>query len=105
MHPALTPFLAVRDFATQLQDAPSDFDEFMAMAEGKRFVLLGEATHGTQDFYRVRADITRRMNRFVQAEGHDDAQSALGDFQRFPMWMWRNCEIWIFTACTGAPTQ
>lgn len=117
MHAAPTPFLAVRDLATPLQEEPADYDELLAMAEGKRFVLLGEATHGTQDFYRMRAEITRRLiaeqgfdavaiegdwpdawrvNRFVQAEGNDDAQSALGDFQRFPMWMWRNREMLNF---------
>ncbi len=117
MHPAQSPFLAVRDLAVPLQDEANDYDELMAMAEEKSFVLLGEATHGTQDFYRMRADITRRLiaeqnfdavaiegdwpdvwrvNRFVQGEGSDNEQSALGDFQRFPMWMWRNREMLNF---------
>lgn len=117
MHPAASPFLAVRELATRLQNEPSDYDELMSMAEGKRFVLIGEATHGTQDFYRMRADITRRLieeqnfdavaiegdwpdvwrvNRYVQGEGNDDAPSALGDFERFPTWMWRNYEMLSF---------
>jgi erythromycin esterase-like protein len=123
MHAASSPFLAVRDLATPLEDKSRDYDELLAMAEGKRFVLLGEATHGTQDFYRMRAAITRRLivemgfdavaiegdwpdawrvNRFVQLEGNDSAESALGDFERFPTWMWRNREmldfiIWLRT--------
>jgi len=75
-------------------------------------VLIGEATHGTHEFYRVRADITEtlieqkgfnlvaveadwpdayRANRWVRGASNDpDATAALGDFTRFPRWMWRN---------------
>ncbi len=75
-------------------------------------VLIGEATHGTHEFYDARAHITRaliasrgfnivaveadwpdayRAARWVRGHGHDaDAQDALGDFIRFPRWMWRN---------------
>jgi erythromycin esterase-like protein len=78
-------------------------------------VLIGEATHGTQEFYRIRADLTRalvhergfgiiaveadwpdayRVNRWVRLLGVDDtAESALDDFTRFPRWMWRNREV------------
>lgn len=80
-----------------------------------RVVLLGEATHGTHEFYRTRAVITRRLieekgfhavvaeadwpdayrvNRFVRGRSEDaGAASALGDFQRFPTWMWRNTDV------------
>uniref|UniRef100_UPI0013CFBEFA erythromycin esterase family protein n=3 Tax=Pseudomonadota TaxID=1224 RepID=UPI0013CFBEFA len=75
------------------------------------------ATHGTREFYQTRADITRqlivqggfdavaiegdwpdvwRINRYVQGEGADTATEALGDFQRFPEWMWRNPEMLDF---------
>jgi erythromycin esterase-like protein len=78
-------------------------------------VLIGEATHGTQEFYRIRADLTRaliqkrgfgivaveadwpdayRANTWVRLLGADDtAESALADFTRFPRWMWRNREV------------
>src|SRR3954466_4991600 len=75
-------------------------------------VLIGEASHGTDEFYRIRADLTSaliqqkgfnivaaeadwpaayRANRWVR-HGSDDADAidALGDFTRFPRWMWRN---------------
>jgi erythromycin esterase-like protein len=77
-----------------------------------RVVLIGEASHGTDEFYRFRADITTalieqkgfnlvaveadwpdayRVNRWVRHESDDaDAETALGDFTRFPRWMWRN---------------
>jgi erythromycin esterase-like protein len=78
-------------------------------------VLLGEASHGTHEFYRIRADVTRalieqrgfnliaveadwpdayRANQWVRGLGADDsADAALGDFTRFPRWMWRNREV------------
>jgi erythromycin esterase-like protein len=81
-------------------------------------VLIGEATHGTEEFYRIRAELTKalivregfnvvaaeadwpdayRVNRWVRhASGEPDAESALGDFTRFPRWMWRNTVVTEF---------
>ena len=78
-------------------------------------VLIGEATHGTHEFYRIRADVTRllivrrgfnivaveadwpdayRANRWARLIGDDEtAEVALADFTRFPRWMWRNREV------------
>ncbi|TPJ49089.1 hypothetical protein FJ426_26950 [Mesorhizobium sp. B2-6-4] len=89
-----------------------DYDELLAAIGEARFVLLGEASHGTHEFYEERARITRRLieeqgfaavaveadwpdtyrvNRYVQGTGGDiDAEEALADFRRFPTWMWRN---------------
>lgn len=114
---ARTPFLAVRGLAQRLDGGDGDCDGVVAMAEGKSFVLLGEATHGTREFYRLRADISRRLiteqgfdavavegdwpdawrvNRFVQGGGDDTAETSLDDFERFPEWMWRNTEVRAF---------
>jgi erythromycin esterase-like protein/predicted phosphoribosyltransferase len=93
----------------------SDYDALIERATAARFVLIGEASHGTQEFYRERAEITKRLiaeagftavaveadwpdayrvNRFVRGEGDDtSAEEALGDFRRFPTWMWRNTEV------------
>src|SRR5688500_4244335 len=87
-------------------------------AKDKKFILIGEATHGTADFYRIRAEISRyliveegfdavaveadwpdayRVNRFVSGRSDDaDANAALSGFERFPTWMWRNEEIHAF---------
>jgi erythromycin esterase-like protein len=89
------------------------------MVGNSRFVLIGEASHGTHEFYRIRAEITKRLirekgfsaiaieadwpdayrvNRYVQGRGADsDATQALGGFKRFPQWMWRNADILEFT--------
>ncbi|WP_296225679.1 erythromycin esterase family protein [Ralstonia sp. UBA689] len=113
----LTPFLAVRDAASRLTGAVVDYERLIEMARDKRYVLLGEATHGTREFYQTRADITRqliercgfdavaiegdwpdvwRINRYVQAESNDTAAESLSDFRRFPEWMWRNQETLDF---------
>ncbi|WP_133130732.1 erythromycin esterase family protein [Legionella yabuuchiae] len=77
-----------------------------------RFVLMGEATHGTEEFYQTRIELTKllieqkgfmavaiegdwpdsyRINRYIMGlDGDDTAHEALQDFQRFPTWMWRN---------------
>lgn len=116
---AHTPFLAVKDLAVRLQGGSADYDALAAQAADCEVVLLGEATHGTHEFYRMRAEITARLitehgfdviaveadwpdawriNRFVHGQGMDDATAALGDFQRFPRWMWRNQEVLGFIA-------
>jgi erythromycin esterase-like protein len=87
-------------------------DDIAARASHASIVLIGEASHGTADFYDTRARITRRLltdhgfravtleadwpdtfrvNRFVTGRSDDpDADSALSGFRRFPTWMWRN---------------
>lgn len=90
----------------------------MELIGDARFVLLGEASHGTHEFYRARAEITKRLmteknftavaveadfpdayrvNRYVRGVGQDaDSNSALAGFKRFPTWMWRNADVLDF---------
>ena len=102
----------------RLEDDRTGYDPLMALVGNARLVLLGEATHGTREFYRTRAEITKRLilekgftavaveadwpdayrvNRYVQGRSRDGtAREALSDFQRFPLWMWRNREVLAF---------
>jgi erythromycin esterase-like protein len=94
----------------------SDYDPLLADIGDARFVLIGEASHGTHEFYRERAAITRRLivecgfasvaveadwpdayrvNRFVRDRRGSAAQS-LSAFKRFPQWMWRNADVLEF---------
>jgi erythromycin esterase-like protein len=115
--PELSPMLldGVRAAALPLTSAVSDLDPLLESIGQARFVLLGEATHGTHEFYALRAALTRRLisehgftavaveadwpdalraNAFVHGEGKDtEAEEALGNFERFPRWMWRNREV------------
>lgn len=109
---------AVRRYAMPLSGAPTDFDALLRRVGDAHFVLIGEASHGTHEFYRIRAEITKRLirdkgftavaveadwpdayriNRFVRGRGEDpDATEALGGFRRFPQWMWRNADVLDF---------
>ncbi|WNO53817.1 protein-L-isoaspartate(D-aspartate) O-methyltransferase [Stakelama saccharophila] len=103
-----------------IADAAEDLPDFDDPAFGRLFdrfadrrvVLLGEASHGTAEFYRARAAITRHLiehhgftivaveadwpdastvDRYVR---HRPARArAEPPFQRFPTWMWRNTEV------------
>ncbi len=44
-----------------LTGAPEDYDSLLALVGNAHFVLLGEASHGTHEFYRERAEITQRL--------------------------------------------
>jgi len=108
----------LRGIARPLDGDASDFDSLLRRIGEAHFVLIGEASHGTHEFYRVRAEITKRLirekgftavaveadwpdafrvNRFVRGRaGDEDATEALGGFRRFPQWMWRNADVLDF---------
>jgi len=101
--------------STPIVGSDSDYDALLAEAGQARFVLLGENSHGTADYYRERARITLRLvrergfravaiegdwpeveraNRYVRWMSEDaSADQALSGFTRFPRWMWRNAEF------------
>jgi len=108
----------VSEKAEALVGSPNDFDSLVDLIGDARFVLIGEASHGTHEFYRVRAQISKiliaqrgfnavaveadwpdahRVNRFVRGVGTDsDGVEALSGFERFPQWMWRNADVLDF---------
>src|SRR4051812_18730626 len=51
----------IRETAQPMSGATTDYDSLLELIGGARFVLLGEASHGTHEFYRARADITKRL--------------------------------------------
>ncbi|MDF2440642.1 MAG: hypothetical protein JWN98_1626 [Abditibacteriota bacterium] len=105
----------LRAAALPIRGQNKDYDALMTLVGDARFVLLGEATHGTHEFYRERARITRRLiqekgftaiavegdwpdayrvNQWVRGLGSDaNAEQALSNFGRFPRWMWRNTDV------------
>lgn len=92
-----------------------DYDELLELIGGRSVVLIGEASHGSHEFYAERARLTRRLidehgftavaveadwpdayrvNRYVMGQSPDPtADAALSDFRRFPAWMWRNRDV------------
>src|SRR5437868_5824120 len=51
----------IRAAACRLTGAGHDYDSLINMIGEARYVLLGEATHGTHEFYKARAEITKRL--------------------------------------------
>src|SRR5437879_6140886 len=111
--------------------SPRDLDPLLKRIGAARFVLLGEASHGTAEFYTWRTALSRRLieehgfsfvavegdwpdcyrvNRYVK--GYPDAGPAARDvlhaFERWPTWMWANEEIvafaeWLHDRNRGRP--
>src|SRR5436853_4984811 len=109
---------AVRDEILPLGVGPVDYTALLDVIGNSRFILIGEASHGTDDFYRERAEITKRLivegrlsavaveadwpdayrvNRYVRGTSDDmNGNAALSGFKRFPAWMWRNTVVLEF---------
>ena len=98
-----------------IQGGRADFDPLLDLIGDSRFVLLGEASHGTHELYKPRAHITKRLieekgfnaialeadwpdvlrvHRYIRGHSSDaSALAALENFERFPRWMWRNADF------------
>ena len=65
------PHATLASVAKPLTGAPEDFDGVIQLAEDRHYILIGEASHGTHEFYRIRAEITKRLIRAhtVAADG------------------------------------
>jgi len=90
--------------------------ELASLADGRKAVLLGEASHGTSEYYSIRAELSRELienhgynfvvvegdwdaawmvNKFVKnkPDAPETAREALANFTRWPGWMWNNEEV------------
>jgi erythromycin esterase-like protein len=107
-----TEVVAIRSAAILAEKGTPPEEALLDLVGEAHFVLIGEASHGTHEFYAARARMTQqlieqrgfcavaveadwpdayRVNRFVQGHGADTtAEQALRGFERFPTWMWRN---------------
>jgi len=95
-------------------DEVTDLDSLIQMVGNARIVMLGEASHGTHEYYTWRSQITKRLIRqkgfnFIAVEGdwpdcyainryikgYDDkkAWEVMQQFKRWPTWMWANWEV------------
>jgi erythromycin esterase-like protein len=110
----------LRQHASWFEPAMDGFGRLFEAIGDAEVVLIGEASHGTHEFYQARAELTKalvaragfnivaveadwpdayRANRWVRHRSDDaDPEAALGDFLRFPRWMWRNTDVVGFLA-------
>ena len=107
---------AIINIPTHPLNSERDLDVLLNEIGDARVVMLGEATHGTAEFYTWRAAISRRLiqekgfdfiavegewadsyriNNFIKGQKRDSlgALALLGQFNRWPTWMWGNYEI------------
>jgi len=116
--PSLRNDVLLRGLRQHLRPLPSAAAEeplLVGLLSRARLALLGEASHGTHEFYAERAALTQRLirdhgfnavvveadwpdawrvNRYIRGKSDDpDAQAALSGFERFPTWMWRNTVV------------
>ena len=112
---------------------PSDLTPLMERIGEARYVLMGEASHGTREYYTWRAEISKRLiqekgfsfigvegdwpdcyqvNRFIKGDPElgTDARAVLQCFNRWPTWMWANEEIaelitWLREWNAGQPEE
>ncbi len=104
------------EYAREISSEQDIYQLGETIEDGRRLVLMGEASHGTSEFYRYRAELSKylieekgfrfiavegdwpaakRVNQYVKHRegGPDTAEEALEYFDRWPLWMWRNQEV------------
>jgi erythromycin esterase-like protein len=107
---------AIKELALSFDYKNANYSALLDLIGNAQIVLIGEATHGTHEFYQVRAELTKQLImhknfNFVAIEGNwpdaycinqyiknqnpnfTNAEEALAGFQRFPTWMWRNTVV------------
>jgi erythromycin esterase-like protein len=123
---------SVRALARPLR-GPADLDPLLERIGAARFVLLGEASHGTSEYYEWRAVLSQRLIRekdfsFIAVEGDwpdcyrvnryvkwmpdagETAREVLHAFERWPTWMWANEDVvtlaeWLREHNHGLPAE
>jgi len=90
----------------------NDFDHLIQAIDNKKIIMIGDGSHGTDEFYKLRADLTKklitekgvnfiviewdwpdvyRINQYINGVSNDkSSQQSLDNITRFPLWMWRN---------------
>jgi erythromycin esterase-like protein/predicted phosphoribosyltransferase len=113
-----TEVATIRAEALPVEEGVPAREALFDLVGDAHYVLMGEASHGTHEFYAARAAMTRRLieekgfravaieadwpdayrvNRYVRGRGQDaTAEEALRGFERFPTWMWRNTAVLDF---------
>ncbi len=117
-----------RDAATLARplETEQDLDPLVSRCADARVVLIGEASHGTSEYYRWRATLSKRLisehgfsfvavegdwpdcrdvDRWVKGRADGDALRILETFERWPTWMWGNHEVAEFATWLRAHNQ
>lgn len=120
----------LKEYFQPLKDTLTDYNTILDSIENIEHVLIGEATHGSHEFYSIRVDITKRLilekkfnaiaieadwpdvhriNQYIKGDKTiKNATDAFGGFKKFPTWMWRNEVIiefveWLYSYNSKLP--
>ncbi|WML44005.1 erythromycin esterase family protein [Neobacillus sp. PS3-40] len=97
-------------------NGPNDLDFLIHEIRHAKYVLLGESSHGTSEYYKIRVELSKKLiadkgytflavegdwpaclqvNRYIKGfdQLHTSAREVLSSFSRWPTWMWANEEI------------
>ncbi|MFC0271713.1 erythromycin esterase family protein [Metabacillus herbersteinensis] len=106
---------AIKNHANAIH-ATEDLIPLIDEIKDEQFVLLGESSHGTSEFYKIRAELSKKLivekeftflavegdwpacqkiNRYIKGfdQVHKNARDVLKSFNRWPTWMWANEEM------------
>jgi erythromycin esterase-like protein len=106
---------AIKDDAIPILET-SDLNSLIDVLNDEKYVLLGESSHGTSEFYKVRAEISKKLivdkgftflavegdwpacqqlNRYIKGYNQEETNllKMLRSFNRWPTWMWANEEL------------
>ncbi|WP_318502775.1 erythromycin esterase family protein [Bacillus sp. T3] len=106
---------AIKEYSIPLNHT-SDLDFLIQNIQNQKYVLLGESSHGTSEFYKIRAELSKKLisekgftflavegdwpacfeiNQYIKGIDHVDsnAREVLKSFNRWPTWMWANEEM------------
>ncbi|MEH7388544.1 erythromycin esterase family protein [Bacillus sp. JJ1521] len=107
---------AIQQHSNPITGSKNDLDPLVSAITNQKYILLGEASHGTSEFYKIRADMTKRLivekeftfiavegdwpacqevNRYIKGYSNqfENARDVLISFKRWPTWMWANQEM------------
>lgn len=95
-------------------DSEESLDHLLKQIAQSRVVMLGESSHGTEEFYSLRKVISKKLiedygfnfiavegdwpdcyklNKFIQERESKSARETMGEFRRWPTWMWANEQV------------
>ena len=122
---------AIQQHSIPITNFKDDLGSLVTTIRDQKYILLGESSHGTSEFYKIRTEITKKLieekdftfiavegdwpaqvNRYIKGYSNEfkNARDVLMSFRRWPTWMWANEEIidlieWLKEFNQGKPSE
>ncbi|MDR4885960.1 erythromycin esterase family protein [Fredinandcohnia sp. QZ13] len=124
---------AIQQHSIPIRNPKEDLEQLVISIKNEKYILLGESSHGTSEFYKNRKELTKKLivekdftfiavegdwpacqevNRYIKgySSKYNNARDVLMQFKRWPTWMWANEEIidlieWLKEYNQGKPSE